>query len=617
MSRDIFEQRSWLARVRTGGGRNADIAGTAFAIDARHLLTCAHVVTAVGEPGPGARLRIDLPFQGSRSCWTTVLEENWHPAPTQGQAKSQGDIALLQIDKQEADLSPLPITRRRPARETSISAYGFTKAHFDSTIAEGTLGRPVGLAWTRIEQKSQVWVDPGFSGGAVWSNDLRAAIGMVVAREQNDTRMAFAIPVEALAAASPIVSAALEGPPLHWLENMPAGLRDFWVDKRSFVAESTSDFIGRASVFEKIDGYLKGEKAPSGYILIEGEPGIGKTSIIAQLAMTRGYPHHFNVLTANQRSPKLFLGNICAQLIGRYDLNHEILPMTVGDNSVVLEHLLAEAVARGPQPVVLLVDALDEAEPPLKAGINKLFLPERLPEGCYIILTNRLNEALGVTHDNRHEPITIREDKESSRDIADYVALSLDRAPEACARLLQAWKATRAELIQAIVDKSEGNFMYVRNVLRDMLDSRIEDGSRPSLAESLKALPKGLVSYYDRHWKAMGMENAEEFRNLLAPIIFFMAAAGDAVPAREIADWINASGAFSPTTTFAVHDVLEGKWRQFVHVEEGNPATYRLYHRSFLEFLEKKKEIADYRSMLADVLNDQVDRNAAAISPLQ
>ena len=36
----------------------------------------------------------------------------------------------------------------------------------------------------------------------------------------------------------------------------------------------------------------------------------------------------------------------------------------------------------------MLVDALDEAEPS-GAGINRLFLPKRLPKGCFIVITNR------------------------------------------------------------------------------------------------------------------------------------------------------------------------------------------------------------------------------------
>ena len=42
-----FEDRRWLARVRAHNGTAAAVIGTAFAIDARHWLTCAHVVRDV------------------------------------------------------------------------------------------------------------------------------------------------------------------------------------------------------------------------------------------------------------------------------------------------------------------------------------------------------------------------------------------------------------------------------------------------------------------------------------------------------------------------------------------------------------------------------------------
>lgn len=56
----IFEDRRWLARVRAGEEPDAEIIGTAFATDKRHLLTCAHVVVDAGASGPESRVFIDF-----------------------------------------------------------------------------------------------------------------------------------------------------------------------------------------------------------------------------------------------------------------------------------------------------------------------------------------------------------------------------------------------------------------------------------------------------------------------------------------------------------------------------------------------------------------------------
>src|SRR5262249_43765350 len=146
---------------------------------------------------------------------------------------------------------------------------------------------------------------------------------------------------------------------------------------------------------------LQVEKAPaerefkSGYIVIAGEPGIGKTALMSELVKTRGYVHHFNISLQNINTTRDFLGNVCAQLIVRYGLPQAKLPDTALKDSGFLVQLLVQAAAKSAgQPVVVLVDALDEAEPSQQPGIgarrpNRLLLPQTLPEGAYFIVTTR------------------------------------------------------------------------------------------------------------------------------------------------------------------------------------------------------------------------------------
>ena len=67
------------------------------------------------------------------------------------------------------------------------------------------------------------------------------------------------------------------------------------------------------------------------------------------------------------------------------------------ENLVIsLVRVLGEAAKKDSSPVVILVDALDEAEPPPAKGVNKLTLPGRLPDGCYVVATNRACIPSGV-----------------------------------------------------------------------------------------------------------------------------------------------------------------------------------------------------------------------------
>ena len=88
----------------------------------------------------------------------------------------------------------------------------------------------------------------------------------------------------------------------------PANLR------RSFDAlmgNKLRGFVGRQFVFDAVDGFL--DAHDSGYFVICGVPGIGKSALMAKLINDRGFVHHFNIASQNIRSPRVFLENVCAQ----------------------------------------------------------------------------------------------------------------------------------------------------------------------------------------------------------------------------------------------------------------------------------------------------------------
>jgi hypothetical protein len=152
---------------------------------------------------------------------------------------------------------------------------------------------------------------------------------------------------------------------------------------QALIEERTQNFIGRDFIFKAIDDFIEDPNFPSGYIVISGEPGIGKTALISQLVKQAGYVHHFNIASQNIRSHRDFLGNICAQLIARYKLSHLELPPEATQDSGFLSRLLSEAAQQEPnRPVIVLVDALDEAEDTgLTTSTNRLYLPPILPVG--------------------------------------------------------------------------------------------------------------------------------------------------------------------------------------------------------------------------------------------
>src|SRR6266545_1395469 len=156
-----------------------------------------------------------------------------------------------------------------------------------------------------------------------------------------------------------------------------------------WLIDQAREFVGRAFLLDQLDAFLA--QYAQGYIVLTGEPGIGKTAFLAWLVHERHYPHHFNIALQGIRSPEQFLENICAQLIMRYKLDLAFLPLTVGRDGSFLNSLLyriSEKLRGTEEAIVLVVDAIDEVT--VVEGANILYLPPTLPGRVYFVLSARV-----------------------------------------------------------------------------------------------------------------------------------------------------------------------------------------------------------------------------------
>ena len=351
------------------------------------------------------------------------------------------------------------------------------------------------------------------------------------------------------------------------------------LDFEQLVKDRTEHFVGRDFIFEAIDEPLKGGEFRSGYILIRGEPGIGKTALLAQLVKTRGYVHHFNIAPQGIRSTRAFLANVCAQLIVRYQLNHPTLPPEATEDSAFLSQLLNEATTKtNGEPVVVLVDALDEAEDVgLAAGANRLYLPQVLPEGVYFVLTSReqIDYRLDV---RRREDLYLRDDDpQNLDDVRTYVRGFLASHPEMDERI-GAWEVDSEEFLKLITDKSQGNFMYLVHVLEDIRSGALS----PTTIDCIDDLPKGLRDYYERHWRTMRDQDQERFEAIYEPVLRLLATVREPVTIANVEEWTSVDPA-------RVRGVIR-EWRPFLNEQPGpnGEKLYRVYHASFQEFLAEE-----------------------------
>jgi hypothetical protein len=382
--------------------------------------------------------------------------------------------------------------------------------------------------------------------------------------------------------------------------NAPSTLAQYFRVEQfcSLINDRTRGFVGRDFIFKAVDGYISGksdEDFHSGYIIILGEPGIGKTAISGQLVKLRGYVHHFNIATQNIRSARDFLGNVCAQLIVRYKLAHQTLPPAATQDSGFLSQLLGEAAAKaGGQPVVIVVDALDEAEDAgLPAGANRLLLPPSLPEGVFLIVTSREKRDYKLNVDHSREIYINDASKQNRDDVRQYVRNFIDQDRDRMAARIVAWNVGEEEFVEAITEMSQGNFMYLVHVLRDIREGKLTTEN----VDNIYDLPAGLKKYYQRHWHLMHEQNPARFEEYYEPIICILASASEPVPLAQLVTWTKTKWPHLNAST--IRDVLQ-VWREFLNEEraEQGPPRYRIYHTSFQDFLREEVGLAGYHAVI-------------------
>lgn len=188
--------------VRVFFRNSNDVAGAGFLISKKHIITCAHVVIASlggdrGSSSPPSQVRIQFPFlSGSTQLETKVVL--WSPPSTE----NNDDIAVLEL-LQDIPHEALParLIELEKGWSQDFKAYGFPDGYPNGIWATGFLRGKVANGRIQIDDLRQTgyFIEPGFSGTAIWNESLGGVVGMVVSADADrSTRTAFMIPTQRL-----------------------------------------------------------------------------------------------------------------------------------------------------------------------------------------------------------------------------------------------------------------------------------------------------------------------------------------------------------------------------------------------------------------------------------
>jgi archaellum biogenesis ATPase FlaH len=317
-------------------------------------------------------------------------------------------------------------------------------------------------------------------------------------------------------------------------------------------------FTGREWLVEKVRAWLGRADAPP-FLLILGEPGIGKSAFAAHLWLYHGLPHAVHFCIAGRSGtvePLSFLESLNAQLKDKLPGFAEAFRQVQEEQYAEARqpiyaeaHVQARYVAPGgevtgvkiiqqirdlpperaldlalrrplqrlaengslPQ-TILLVDALDEARTYFSRPniLDLLARAHDFPPPVRFILLSRLEpDILGAF---REMPVEVihAESEENRRDVTAYLHCAWEEDPD-LRQAVQAWGAEwDADTFAArLGERGEWNFLYLRGVL-----PLIACGEVPEPAK----LPAGLDGFHEyllrtrigeREWRAWGAELLE------------------------------------------------------------------------------------------------------------
>lgn len=365
--------------------------------------------------------------------------------------------------------------------------------------------------------------------------------------------------------------------------NIQGYIRDY----TGYIEEKTRGFVGRKFIFEAIENFFSVNK--HGYILVRGDPGIGKSALLAQLIKSHPeYLYHFNIRAEGINKAGDFLKNICAQLIATYQLNYPVLPPEATQDSGFLKKLLEEVSKKlAGSKCVIVVDALDEVDntgmPP---GANTLYLPLMLPEGVYMVCTMRretdANMPLRIDMPQQLSMYIEQDNKGNIADIEEYITLQISHP--GIQSYIHNQEIDDELFVRHMVEKSQGNFIYLRMVLPE-----IERGVYSNL--NLEAIPTGLQSYYQDHWRRIRQQSELDWFEYKLPIVLALTVIKEPVSIDLLSDF--SSIGERRKLRAVLQDFEQFIYKLDVDSEEGKQRRYRWYHASFFDFISHKEEIAE------------------------
>ncbi|WP_329554682.1 trypsin-like peptidase domain-containing protein [Streptomyces sp. NBC_00696] len=374
--------------------------GSGFLIDGRRVLTCAHVV----HSGPVAHPELWVAFPKAEDLMNRRIKVQEVVAPAV-ESRGQQDVAILVLEEPVPAEFAAPLLRPSPKELVGKRwwAFGFPDG-FLGDSASGLIGESLGYGWVRLDNNDSDGVQSGFSGGALWSADYGAVVGLVAQGRKRDG-FGRAVTMRAVAACLPdqqlhlltdwTTEDAGDVALSAWgwtLSNDPESGKHWRPRARGVGSEAERGFrfCGRAAALRVIVDWI-GDSVEDHrqVLLVTGSPGVGKSAVLGRVVTTADpeiaalLPEHDDALLAPT-------GAVACAVHARHktalEVAREIATAACAprpDEVEELPTLLRDSLEdRELGNFTILIDALDEARTPADARAIMRHIAVATAESC-------------------------------------------------------------------------------------------------------------------------------------------------------------------------------------------------------------------------------------------
>lgn len=343
------------------------------------------------------------------------------------------------------------------------------------------------------------------------------------------------------------------------------------------------NFYGREKLFSYYRAWVNSH---SNLLWIVGNAGVGKTAFIAKLTEKDEAikaVHFCRYNDSDRADPKRAIMSIAYYLSTQIDEYknillglHDLDKLQEKSAERLFAYLLVEPlnkIEKTIDTIIIVIDALDEAT---CEGRNELadIISSRhdvLPNWVKIIVTSR-DDPLLRRKFSKVRPVTFEDERftDNKEDIRGYFEMRLKDIP----------MQNKNNVIQVLLDKSEGNFLYAKTITEDIITGVLS-------IDEYEKFPNGLTGTYTSYFDRMFKSGKCDYKRDIRPVMEILCAEYTPIRSDDILDILDLD-------EYDFDDIKEEIAQMFPEKE----AVIEPIHKSIVDWLIDREKAGMYRVSL-------------------